>query len=173
MAILELTRNSIALKKTRRVLKASNMTMRVWGGRIVVSSWPSYKDPKSKKQLACRNRFQEANMLMMADFCRVGSLKYWTLRAKKENYKTAKGCARAYYYNELKQRDAHTECGKVYRVELVQLDEVVKRAKVGTRDVMWFDNDVANRQIERLKSKLNAISDFSWDYRVNVDSPPK
>jgi hypothetical protein len=173
MAILELTRSSIALKKTKRVLKASNMTMRVWGGRIVVSSWPSYKDPKSKKQLACRNRFQEANVLMMADFCRVGSLKYWTLRAKKENYKTAKGCARAYYYNELKQRDAHAECGKVYKVELVQLDEVVKRAKVGASDAMWFDNDVANSQIEGLKSKLDVISEFSWDYRVNVDLPPK
>ena len=173
MAILELTRSSIALKKTKRVLKASNMTMRVWGGKIVVSSWPSYKDPKSKKQLACRNRFQEANMLMMADFCRVGSLKYWTLRAKKENYKTAKGCARAYYYNELKQRDAHAECGKVYRVELVQLEEVVKKAKISTSDVICFDNDVAIRQIERLKSKLDVISDFSWDYRVNFDSPPK
>ena len=173
MAILELTRSSIALKKTKRVLKASNMTMRVWGGRIVVSSWPSYKDPKSKKQLACRNRFQEANVLMMADFCRVGSLKYWTLRAKKENYKTAKGCARAYYYNELKQRDAHAECGKVYRVELVQLEEVVKKAKISASDVICFDNDVAIRQIERLKSKLDVISDFSWDYRVNLDSPPK
>ena len=173
MAILELTRSSIALKKTKRVLKASNMTMRVWGDRIVVSSWPSYKDPKSKKQLACRNRFHEANVLMMADFCRIGSLKYWTLRAKKENYKTAKGCARAHYYNELKKRDAHAECGKVYSVELVPLGEVVKKAKVGTNDVMWFDNDFAYRQIVRLKSRLDLISEFSWDYRVNVDTSPK
>jgi hypothetical protein len=110
---------------------------------------------------------------MMADFCRVGSLKYWTLRAKNENYKTAKGCARAYYYNELKQRDAHAECDKVYKVELVQLDEVVNRAKIGASDVICFNNDVANSQIEGLKSKLDVISEFSWDYRVNVDLPPK
>jgi hypothetical protein len=173
MAILELTRSSIALKKTKRVLRASKMTMRVWGNRIVVSSWPSYKDPKSKKQLACRNRFQEANVLMMADFCRVGSLKYWTLRAKKENYKTAKGCARAYYYNELKKRDAYAEHGKVYRVELVPLDEVVKKAKIKATDVTYFDSDVAERQITRLKSQLILISEFSWDYRVAIDSPPK
>ena len=173
MAILELTRSSMALKKMKRILKASNMTMRVWAGRIVVSSWPSYKDPKSKKQLACRNRFQEANVLMMADFCRVGSLKYWALRAKKENYKTAKGCARAHYYNELKQRDTHAECGKVYRVELVPLGEVVKKAKVGVTDVEMFDKDVAERGLKRLKLKLDVISQFSWDYQVNVDSPPK
>jgi hypothetical protein len=173
MAILELTRSSMVLKKTKRILKASNMTMRVWAGRIVVSSWPSYKDTKSKKQLVCRNRFQEANVLMMADFCRVGSLKYWTLRAKKENYKTAKGCARAHYYNELKQRDAHAECGKVYRVELVPLGEVVKKVKVSVTDVEMFDKDVAERGLKRLKLKLDVISQFSWDYQVNVDSPPK
>jgi hypothetical protein len=173
MAILELTRSSIALKKTKRILKASNMTMRVWGGKIVVSSWPNYKDPKSKRQQACRNRFQEANMLMMADFCRVGSLKYWTTRAKKENYKTAKGCARAHYYNELKQRDAYAECGKVYKVTLVPLEEVVKKAKVGAKDVTQFDETLAKRVIKRLMPRLKIISEFSWDYQVNVDSPPK
>jgi hypothetical protein len=173
MAILHLTRNSATLKKTRRALKASNLTMRVWAGRIIVSGWPSYKDPKSEKQLACRRRFQEANVLVMADFCRLGSSKYWTQRAKKERYKTAKGCARAHYYNELKQRDAASEKGLVYIVELVPLEEVAKKAKVTAGNVRWFNADFARQKAERLKPRLDAISEFVWDYQVVVDSPPK
>jgi hypothetical protein len=61
----------------------------------------------------------------------------------------------------------------VYRVELVPLGEVVKKVKVSVTYVEMFDKDVAERGLKRLKLKLDVISQFSWDYQVNVDSPPK
>lgn len=177
MAVLELTMNGMIMKKVKRALKEANLTMRIWNGKVIVSGWPEYKDPKSVKQLSCRERFREAQLLMMADFCRVGSMRYWQKRAKREKYKTAKGCARAYYYNELKKRDSYaaSDKGRVYRVTLVPLKEVLKSAKVRAYELSYhaFNREKFEKRLRDLGPQLDAISGFMWDYEYLAITPPE
>lgn len=177
MAILKLTNKNIMISKLRKAYKKANLTMRIWGDQIVVSGWPKYKDPKSQKQISCRNRFREAQVLMMADFCRVGSIKYWTKKAKQNGYKTAKGCARAYYYNELKIRDSYAECknGKVYNVELIPLKDIVKKSKLKPYDLNYSASQKRRieKRLKQLIPQLETISNFTWDYQFLIDSPPE
>jgi hypothetical protein len=68
MAKFEIQGGNMTDKQFRKELRKYGLQYRRWGTLKILCAWPNYRDAKSKKQLACRERFKKAQKLMMEDF---------------------------------------------------------------------------------------------------------
>lgn len=99
-------KNKSAIAKLRRKVRKSRfLTVRVTNGKTFLMLRPVHADTKSEAQLKCRERFKKAQELMKEDFNNAEKVRYWKKRANRLGYKTAKGCARAYYMERLKEEE--------------------------------------------------------------------
>ena len=162
MATLSLTHNKVLIRSMKRMYKSEGLLLRRWGNEMVVSAWPMRRDRKSTKQVKCRDLFKEAQLLMMADMRRVGSVRYWTRRAKRSGYKTAKGCARAYYYGQLQLREKYRAEGKTFKVQLIAHEVIMGKRVVNAEDMLWRDRICSRSSYdeERLAQEVERIL---WD----------
>lgn len=121
MAKFEIQGGNMTDKQFRKELRKYGLQYRRWGTLKILCAWPNYRDAKSKKQLACRERFKKAQKLMMEDFKSPENAQWWDEFKVRKGYKTAKGCARAYYYHLLcEEEKSRTIPGrhklKIYKV---------------------------------------------------------
>lgn len=103
MARIEL-HNGVTLKGARRILtrRGSSFRLTLRHGRLYTFRKFHCQQPNSPAQIRCRNLLVEATRLAKADMARPGRLDFWTLRAASTGYKTAIGCARAFFIAQLK-----------------------------------------------------------------------
>ena len=113
------------VRQIRKGLRRVGLQYRRLYSWHIIAKWPRYKDPKSPAQLECRAKFKRAQELMMEDFKQPKQAEWWELVKVKKGYKTAKGCARGYYYALLCQ------------LELSQTDPTKKRLKLYKRPKTW------------------------------------
>lgn len=104
-------KDGYSLKQGRRALRHSNYRLTVRYGRVYTIKANDGRQPDSKRQLECRDLLMKANVMAKDDIARKGRKKYWERMAQKSGYKTAIGCARAYYIKVLKNKVvAHISC---------------------------------------------------------------
>ena len=128
MAKVELLDTSLTPKKIRKLLRPYGLQYRRLFSWHIIAQWPRYKDPKSPAQLSCREKFKRAQELMMEDFQDPEQIKWWNKCKVSKGYKTAKGCARAYYYHLLCQ------------LELSQTDPTKRELKLYKKPKYWRDS---------------------------------
>lgn len=102
----------ITIRKARMMLRSQNVSLSVRGGRIVTYvHYGEWKQPNTEEQVEARNIMAEATRLAardMRDTRPGGKREYWEKRKRRtkdrkgQPYKTAYGCAKAYYYAKLK-----------------------------------------------------------------------
>lgn len=97
-------KDGYSLKQGRRALRHSNYRLTVRYGRVYTIKANDGRQPDSKRQLECRDLLMKANVMAKDDIARKGRKKYWERMAQKSGYKTAMGCARAYYIKVLKNK---------------------------------------------------------------------
>lgn len=102
MAELRLTDMS-KMKQARRLLRRSGIRLTVRNGRVYTIKATAIEQPRTAKQLKNWAIFTEANRLTDRDLRENSRKRMWRRRAIKEGYKTARGCAKAYYVKMIKE----------------------------------------------------------------------
>lgn len=99
-----------AVARLRRTIKRADnrWTVRVKYNKVCVMRTPTHRDMKTEAQLECRERFRVVNDKVAKEFNDPARRVYWEKRACKEGYKTARGCARAFYMAETRREEQHT-----------------------------------------------------------------
>lgn len=86
----------------RKWRKSGEYTMRVThSGTVCVIRKPLHRDMKTEAQLKCRARFVEAQELMLEALKDKKLRRFFQRRRLRYNYKTLRGCIRAYYIEKL------------------------------------------------------------------------
>ncbi|MCQ2203184.1 MAG: hypothetical protein MJZ15_01955 [Bacteroidales bacterium] len=105
MARIELV-EGVTLKGARRILSkrggAFGITKR--HGRLYTFKKFKCVQPNTEAQMECREKLRRANELAREDLAREGRREYWKKKAEEMGYKTAVGCARAWYMAKLRGR---------------------------------------------------------------------
>lgn len=99
-----------AVARLRRTIKRADnrWTVRVKYNKVCVMRTPTHRDMKTEAQLECRERFRVVNDKVAKEFKDPARRFYWEKRAHKEGYKTARGCARAFYITETRREEQLT-----------------------------------------------------------------
>ncbi|MCQ2203480.1 MAG: hypothetical protein MJZ15_03445 [Bacteroidales bacterium] len=95
------------IKRARHLFRHSNCrtNITVRNGRIYTMRYNPGVQPRTESQEKSWSLFKEANRLTTADFHNPSKKAYWQQKLKSQSrYKTARGLARAYYINLLRQR---------------------------------------------------------------------
>lgn len=110
MARLELA-DGCSLRRARRVMteRGSGFRLTLRGGRLYTMKRVRCVQPDSVEQLKCRELLVRANEMARRDFEEVEKVEYWKKKAEETGYKTARGCARAWYVRMLKERVVEME----------------------------------------------------------------
>ena len=160
-------------KQFRRELRKYGLQYRRWGTLKVLCAWPNYRDAKSKKQLTCRERFKKAQELMMEDFKNPENAKWWNDFKEVKGYKTAKGCARAYYYHLLcEEEKSRTIPGrhklKIYKVPSSWVRTPLYRLDTVENSVMeviykFVDGKItADEKLKQLRAIQELRKNWPW-----------
>lgn len=91
--------DNVTLKGARRMLTMNGGSFRITrrNGKLYTIRIAKSKQPNTEKQLECRELLKRANEMAREDLVKAGRKKYWEDMARKKGYKTAIGCARAWY----------------------------------------------------------------------------
>lgn len=85
------------LKRARRLMRRSGKRLTVRNGCVYTIESKAIVQPRTERQLRNWALFTLANRLTDRDLRDNGRKRYWKRRARLEGYKTARGCAKAYY----------------------------------------------------------------------------
>ena len=173
MAKFEIQGGNMTEKQFRRELRKYGLQYRRWGTLKVLCAWPNYRDAKSKKQLTCRERFKKAQELMMEDFKNPENAKWWNDFKEVKGYKTAKGCARAYYYHLLcEEEKSRTIPGrhklKIYKVPSTWVRTPLYRLDTVENSVMeviykFVDGKItADEKLKQLRAIQELRKNWPW-----------
>ena len=173
MAKFEIQGGNMTEKQFRRELRKYGLQYRRWGTLKVLCAWPNYRDAKSKKQLTCRERFKKAQELMMEDFKNPENAKWWNDFKEVKGYKTAKGCARAYYYHLLcEEEKSRTIPGrhkpKIYKVPSTWVRTPLYRLDTVENSVMeviykFIDGKItADEKLKQLRTIQELRKNWPW-----------
>lgn len=162
-----------AVARLRRRVKRMDKrwTVRVKYRKVCVMRSPVHADVKSDAQLKCRGKFRLVNERVAEEFARPERVRYWTQKARRDGYKTARGCARAYYMRNLVVADdvainSHVEkrvsadvplladvaCVDVASAECQDVSASVN-VVIGLRLRTKLSDDVYNADVEKLCSR--------------------
>ena len=173
MAKFEIQGGNMTEKQFRRELRKYGLQYRRWGTLKVLCAWPNYRDAKSKKQLTCRERFKKAQELMMEDFKNPENAKWWNDFKEVKGYKTAKGCARTYYYHLLcEEEKSRTIPGrhklKIYKVPSSWVRTPLYRLDTVENSVMeviykFVDGKItADEKLKQLRAIQELRKNWPW-----------
>lgn len=97
--------------RLRRTIKRRDKrwTVRLKYQKVCVMRSPKHKDMKTPAQLKCRERFCVVNAKVAEEFRDIARVKYWEKKARVHGYKTARGCARAFYMEEMRKKELCNE----------------------------------------------------------------
>lgn len=106
MARIELN-DGITLKGARRMMTKRGGSFRITkrNGKLFTFKKFKCKQPNTKLQLECREAMREANERAREDMTLEGRREYWLKKAEEMGYKTAMGCARAWYMAEMRGKE--------------------------------------------------------------------
>lgn len=99
--------DNITLKGARRIMTKRGGSFRITkrNGRLYTFKKFKCIQPNTEAQMECRELLKRANELAKADMSKEGRREYWEKKAGEMGYKTAMGCARAWYIAELKGKE--------------------------------------------------------------------
>lgn len=105
MARIELE-EGMTLKGARRIMSKRGGAFRITKRRGRLYTFKKFKcvQPNTEAQVECREMLKRANEMAREDLAREGRREYWKNRAEEMGYKTAVGCARAWYMAKLRGR---------------------------------------------------------------------
>lgn len=94
----------VTLRGARRMITKRGGSFRITqrNGRLYTFKKFKCVQPNTEAQIECRELLKRANVLAREDMARDGRREQWEKRAREMGYKTAMGCARAWYVAELK-----------------------------------------------------------------------
>lgn len=106
MARIELS-EGVTLRGARRILTKRDSMFRITKrhGKLYTIKKVTCSQPNTEAQMECREMLTEANKMVREDMAREGRKEYWTRMAKEMGYKTAVGCARAWYMSEMRGKE--------------------------------------------------------------------
>lgn len=107
-------KDGITLKGARRALTMRGSTLRITQRNGKLYTFRKFRcvQPNSEKQMEWRERMRRANELAREDMARDGRKEHWAKMAKERGYKTAIGCARAWYMREGIEENGKAESEK-------------------------------------------------------------
>lgn len=97
--------DGVTLKGARRIITMRGGDFRITRrfGSLYTFKKFKCKQPNSEKQMECRDLLRRSNEMAREDMAREGRRDYWERMAKERGYKTAVGCARAWFISVLKR----------------------------------------------------------------------
>lgn len=97
-------KDGVTLKGARRMMTKHGGSFRITkrNGKLYTFKKFKCKQPNTAAQIECREMLRKANERAREDMTREGRREYWAKKAEEMGYKTAMGCARAWYIAEMK-----------------------------------------------------------------------
>lgn len=97
-------KDGVTLKGARRMMTKHGGSFRITkrNGRLYTFKKFKCVQPNTAAQMECRELLKRANKMAREDIKKTGRKEYWEKKACEMGYKTAMGCARAWYIAELK-----------------------------------------------------------------------
>ncbi|MCQ2229382.1 MAG: hypothetical protein MJZ13_06510 [Bacteroidales bacterium] len=97
-------KDGVTLKGARRMMTKHGGSFRITkrNGKLFTFKKFKCKQPNTAAQVECREMLRKANERAREDMVREGRREYWAKKAEEMGYKTAMGCARAWYIAEMK-----------------------------------------------------------------------
>lgn len=133
MARIQISTDSYVIRRIRREYKQVGHTIRVKYERIFTMKLPEYTYSRTIAQEECRERFRRAQEMMIEEFKSPERQRYWQQRAKREKYKTAKGCCKAHFYHKIVDMDLEEEW-KQSNVAMRERREAIARGETGEKE---------------------------------------
>lgn len=144
----------------RRVKKMDKRwTVRVKYRKVCVMRSPVHADVKSDAQLKCREKFRLVNERVAEEFAQPERVRYWTQKARRDGYKTARGCARAYYMRNLVVAD---DVATGSHVEKRVSADVLSLADVARADVACVER-------QDVSASANVVTGLSLQTKLSDD----
>lgn len=138
------------IKQARKAVRCSGFRLTVRNGCIYTIRAVDIKQPRSEKQQKNWEIMTEATRMADRDLKESAGKRYWMRRAKEEGYKTARGCARAYYIKMIKTGNRNQaemvnekKVAKKANVSIVEMDQ--KRVRTETIKVWYNSNKIRAR----------------------------
>lgn len=170
-------KGGITLKGARRMMTTHGSSLRITQRHGKLYTFKRFKcvQPNSDAQLECRELLKRANEQAKSDMKEEGRKHYWTEKAREMGYKTAMGCARAWYISELKGRalsrkeDESKEAVKIGEITAKAMREGKKSKRISVkRDVVVIKRrwkaSVRRRASEIVFERVDhLISERSYD----------
>lgn len=118
-------------------------------GTISVIRMPLHKDMKTEAQLRCRARFIKAQEMMLEALNDKKKIRFFRKRQLRLNYKTLRGCIRAYYIAELIAKERQDTIDEMAQKMSFVLSDVERNIPDVTSDV--FSIEMPKSFEERVK----------------------
>ena len=122
----------------RRWRKGRQFTVRVSSsGTVTVMRMPLHRDMKTEAQIKCRQRFMQAQQLMLEALNDANKRRFFQKKRLQQGYKTLRGCMMAYYIDHLmrqEQEEEQREISEKMRDILRDVVENVEIANVGEEE---------------------------------------
>lgn len=94
----------------RRWRKSRQFTVRVCSsGTVTVMRMPLHRDMKTEAQIKCRQRFMQAQQLMLEALNDANKKRFFQKKRLQQGYKTLRGCMMAYYIDMLIRQEREEE----------------------------------------------------------------
>lgn len=148
----------------RRWRKGRQFTVRVSSsGTVSVMRMPLHRDMKTEAQIKCRQRFMQAQQLMLEAFDDKKKMRYFQKKRLQQGYKTLRGCMMAYYIDMLIRREHEEEQRATSEKMREMLRDVVKSAEID--NVEEKEREVLGMRLED-RAVVNIIEDDGLMYRA-------
>lgn len=168
--IFKIEHNSTIIASLRRKWRKSRrFTMRVThSGTISVIRMPLHKDMKTEAQLRCRARFIKAQEMMLDALNDKKKIRFFRKRQLRLNYKTLRGCIRAYYIAELIDKERQDTIDEMAQKMSFVLSDVERNIPDVTSDVFSIEMPKSfDESVKRIDGTSN--NDVMLSLRYETD----